>query len=329
MDNLLSEMAGSWPTLTPEPGQVISTATSAATIENIDEDIDQVVDEVIDEDTDENTDEDMDYYIHEHVNQDISDATSDTISEASMPVRAPGTVQADPTRLSIANFPYELQAAIFRFAADVPRIIFMEIDNNGAISFHAPEERLGLACQLSREMYLKDRRLYLFGNKFIWIEAPLDIFYLSKYDHYVPNAQRLGGIPLEGEYFEMQIVRNVAVDLQYLTSREDLQRSVMRISDHFRVLRTIHVFVPSGLPPQTAPLAAVPDTLLLSKIPKAHLIVAGGGGTHFWAALKYHIKRACTVIKEERFGINGGFYIKVFGHLTSLLDIPVTDGEDE
>src|SRR4051812_14664532 len=94
---------------------------------------------------------------------------------------APGTNPADETKPSIANLPYELQAAIFEAAIE-PQLIFVEITND-VLRFSPPSDNaIALACRLSREIFLKGKVLEEFGGKRYWLDPGRDIFYIRRDD---------------------------------------------------------------------------------------------------------------------------------------------------
>ncbi|KAK4132346.1 hypothetical protein BT67DRAFT_86253 [Trichocladium antarcticum] len=261
------------------------------------------------------TGNDSGWVANEEVDQEVSEEASDTTSTASVTAASEASetasevvdmtqytayrmTKADPTKPSFADFPYEIQAVIFKIAVADPQVIFIEI-SNGSIAFQAPSESLDTACTLSREIYLQNKSRHQFGNKFIWIEPARDIFYVFKDDYSFI------------QYFESHVVQNVALNLEVLITSYEPECVINRTWNHFHATNAIHIFVPDGPPIQIAPLPATPDTLILADIPVCHLVAAREGGLHYWAALKYQTKRGCRNIASH-------FEMGIFGHLTSL-----------
>ncbi len=234
---------------------------------------------------------------------------------------APGTTTADPSRPSIANLPYEIQAAIFEAAIE-PQIFFMDI-TNAMLTFARPADKaLGLTCQLSREIYLRAKTLHRFGPHSHWVDPERDIFYLHK-DDPVPRAPRPNSLETrmpDGEEFDRRVVQNVAVDLEYLGPhpRHD---PIVRIWVVFPHLRSIHIFVPKG-PPQTPALRSSPETLVLSDIPSKKIVAAPGYDNELWLAVRYQVKKVCARILTTENGWQGRHNPDVVGHCTSLRGTP-------
>jgi hypothetical protein len=230
---------------------------------------------------------------------------------------APGATQADLTRPSIATLPYEIQVAIFEAAMD-PQIFFVDITNNHRTFTRPAAKALGLACLLSREVYIKSKTLHMFGQRYHWVDPDRDIFYLRK-DDPVPRTHRPTdqetNLP-RAEGFDASAVRNVAVDLLYLGDhpRHD---PVIRLWTLFPEMRAIHVFVPKG-PPQTPVPRATPDTLVLSAIPSNQIVAAPGHDRELWLAVRYQVKKVCARILDNENGWRGRVHPEVAGHLTSL-----------
>jgi hypothetical protein len=231
---------------------------------------------------------------------------------------APGTTRADPTKASIANLPYEIQVAIFDAAME-PQVIFMDI-LNGALTFTPPADRtIGQACQLSREIYVKGKTLQQLGKHHVWVDGRRDIFYLRS-DDPIPRAhrpaERWESTPPLQEPFYLRVVRNIAVDLQYL-GEHPRHDAMIRIWSLFPHMRALHVFVPKG-PPQTPALRADPEGLVLSDIPIAHIVAAPKLDNELWLAVRYQVKKVCTRILTVENGWQGRHSPEVYGHLTSL-----------
>ncbi|KAL2142386.1 hypothetical protein VTI28DRAFT_1217 [Corynascus sepedonium] len=230
---------------------------------------------------------------------------------------APGATPADPTRPSIANLPYELQVAIFEAAAE-RQIFFVDIAND-VLSFSGPSGKaVGLACQLSREIYLKGKVLKKFGSHAHWLDPERDIFYLRR-DDPVPRANRPTDFEytrLKGDSFDERVVYNVAVDLGYL-GEHPRHDAVVRIWNLFPSLRTLHILAPKG-PPHTPPLLATPETLILSDIPSNQVVAAPHQDRELWLAVRYQVKKVCARILTTENGWHGRYYPEVVGHLTSL-----------
>ncbi|KAL2166280.1 hypothetical protein VTG60DRAFT_2985 [Thermothelomyces hinnuleus] len=230
---------------------------------------------------------------------------------------APGTTPANLNKPSIANLPYELQVAIFEAAVE-RQIFFVEISND-VLRFSSPSGRaIGLACQLSREIYLKGKVLKMFGNKPHWLDPDRDIFYLWK-DDPVPRANRptdFESSVLRGDAFDERVVRNVAVDLGYL-GEHPRHDAIVRIWNLFPSLRTLHILAPKG-PPHTPPLLATPETLVLSDIPSNQVVAAPHQDRELWLAVRYQVKKVCARILTTENGWHGRYYPEVVGHLTSL-----------
>ncbi|KAH6854182.1 hypothetical protein B0I37DRAFT_388294 [Chaetomium sp. MPI-CAGE-AT-0009] len=197
---------------------------------------------------------------------------------------APGTTQADMTKASIATLPYEIQVAIFDAAME-PQVIFMDIVN-GSLTFTPPTDKtIGLACQLSREIYCKNKTLRQLGKHHVWVDSGRDIFYLRS-DDPIPRAHRPSerweaAHPVH-EPFYLRVVRNIAVDLQYL-GEHPRHDAMVRIWSLFPHMRALHVLVPKG-PPQTPALRATPEGLVLSDIPIAHIVAAPKLDNELWLA---------------------------------------------
>ncbi|KAK4157875.1 hypothetical protein C8A00DRAFT_29260 [Chaetomidium leptoderma] len=234
---------------------------------------------------------------------------------------APGATQADSTKPSIATLPYEIQVAIFEAAMD-PQVFFMDITND-ILTFSRPADKaLGLACQLSREIYLKSKTLYEFGDQFHWLDPGRDIFYLSR-DDPVPRAQRPNYLDIKlpgGDKFDRRVVQNVALDLQYM-GHHPRHDAIVRVWTVFPHIRTIHILVPKG-PPQTPALQSTPDTLALSAIPSTQVVALPGHDNELWLAVRYQVKKVSTRILDTENGWHGRCTLDVVGHFTSLRGTP-------
>jgi hypothetical protein len=230
---------------------------------------------------------------------------------------APGTTVADPSKPSIANMPYELQVAIIE-AATGPQVIFLDIVND-TVSFAPPANMaLAMACRLTRQHYLKGKRLHRFGHRAYWIDRDFDIFYLSR-DDPIPRVSRpnsQSSRPPSGAIFDPRAVHHVAVDLQYLGPHPHYD-PLVRIWSVFPHMKAIHVLVPKG-PPQTPALQATPATLALSDIAGAHVVAAPGMDRELWFAVRYQVKKMCARILAAENGWHGRYNPDVLGHLTSL-----------
>ncbi|KAL2126023.1 hypothetical protein VTI74DRAFT_1929 [Chaetomium olivicolor] len=231
---------------------------------------------------------------------------------------APGVTQADPSRPGLANLPYELQAAIFEAAA-VPQVFFMQIAND-TLTFSPPADKgLALACQLSREHFLRHKKRYRFGDAAYWVDPERDIFYLYK-DDPIPRSGRPNTdirIP-GGDAFNPTIIRNVAVDLQYL-GHHPRHDAIFRIWSIFPCLKQVHIFVPKA-PLQTPALPATPETLVLSELPSTQVVAAPGHDRELWLAVRYQVKKVCGRILDADNGWHGRTKPEILGHFTTLLD---------
>jgi hypothetical protein len=231
---------------------------------------------------------------------------------------APGTTQADTTKASIATLPYELQAAIFDAAME-PQVIFMDIVD-GSLTFTPPADRtIGHACQLSREIYCKNKKLRVLGKDCVWVDSSRDIFYLRS-DDPIPRAHRPSERwesthQLEAPFY-LRAIRNVAIDLQYL-GEHPRHDAMVRIWSLFPHMRALHVLVPKG-PPQTPALQTTPEGLVLSEIPIAHIVAAPKHDKELWLAVRYQVKKVCSRILTVENGWQGRHMPEVYGHLTSL-----------
>ncbi|KAL2123089.1 hypothetical protein VTJ04DRAFT_3544 [Mycothermus thermophilus] len=235
---------------------------------------------------------------------------------------APGTCPADPSKPSLADLPYELQAAIFEAAAAGPQVVFVDIANN-KLTFTPPADQvLARVCRLSREIYLKDKVLRRVGDHIFWLDSDRDIFYIRS-DDPVPRVHRahtvydMPRLQWHGP-FDKKLVRNVGVDLHYLGDfpRHD---AIIRIWSVFPYLNAIHVFVPKG-PPRTPAPPATPETLVLSRIPCAQVVAAPGRDKEMWLAVRYQVRKVCDRIMNGEHSPDPRPIPKVIGHFTSLLD---------
>ncbi|KAL2019812.1 hypothetical protein VTK56DRAFT_9163 [Thermocarpiscus australiensis] len=238
---------------------------------------------------------------------------------------APGTTRADMARPSLASLPYELQLAIFE-AATGPQVFFMEIVNNVLTFFGPPYRGLSSACQLSRQVYTKGKRLCAFGSKRYWVNSELDIFFLSRDDPVGFVRPSVSSVKqLEGDKFKQSVILNVAVDLQYLGEHPRYEAAI-RIWLLFTSFETLHVFIPMG-PPHTPALKATPETLVLSAVPATQIVAAPSQDRELWLAVKYQLKRVYTKILASENGWNGRPKPDIVGHLTSLRVAPGTAGD--
>jgi hypothetical protein len=242
------------------------------------------------------------------------------------PRRVSGAKAADPTKLSLAALPFELQALVLEAAVE-PQVIFMDVVEN-VLKFTPPADAaLGLACRLSREVYTKNKALHKFGHQTFWLDPEHDIFYLRT-DDPVPRVPRPSPDPrlpaIDG--VNLKTIRNVAVDLPYLGSHPHLD-SVFRILALFPHLTTIHVLVPKG-PPGTAPARSTPETLVLSKMPHTQVVAAPGGhDKELFLAVRYQVRKVCARILDIE---NGRRLLpEVVGHLASLRDGAVEQEQEE
>ncbi|KAK3310721.1 uncharacterized protein B0T15DRAFT_46879 [Chaetomium strumarium] len=233
-------------------------------------------------------------------------------------VRAPGVTTADPTRPSLAGLPYEIQLLIFEAALGI-QVFFVEIANNTLTISRSAGKALGLACRLSRAIYTSERILCQFGDKVHWVDPEGDIFYLYKDDERprIPWSRESDVMPeLVDNNIDRAVIRNVAVDLQYLGVHPRFL-PLIRIWSLFSSLTTIHIFVPKG-PVRTKALAATPDTLLLSDMPKNQIVAAPDADLEHWLAVKYQVIRACNRMLDTEAGWHTRSKPDVVGHLTSL-----------
>ncbi|KXX78702.1 hypothetical protein MMYC01_204593 [Madurella mycetomatis] len=225
-----------------------------------------------------------------------------------------GTTRADNSRPSIADLPYEMQASIFE-AAMGPQVFFMEIANE-VLTFSRPADKgLALACRLSREIYIKSKKLCEFGSNFHWVDPEQDIFYLYQDDGMrlvrpsIVNTRLPGG-----ERFDASVLQNVAVDLQYL-GEHPRRDAAIRIWTIFPSLKTLHVFVPDG-PPRTPALDVTPETLVLCELRRIQVVAPPGQDKELWSAVKYQLIKTCSRILDSENGWNGRTRPEVVGHLT-------------
>jgi hypothetical protein len=242
------------------------------------------------------------------------------------PRRVSGAKAADPTKLSLAALPFELQALVLEAAVE-PQVIFMDVVEN-VLKFTPPADAaLGLACRLSREVYTKNKALHKFGDQTFWLDPDHDIFYLRT-DDPVPRVPRPSPDPrlpaIDG--VNLKTIRNVAVDLPYLGSHPHLD-SVFRILALFPHLTTLHVLVPKG-PPGTLPARSTPETLVLSKMPHTQVVAAPGGhDKELFLAVRYQVRKVCARILDIE---NGRRLLpEVVGHLASLRDGTVVQQQEE
>jgi hypothetical protein len=229
---------------------------------------------------------------------------------------APGVIAGDPSRPGLASLPYELQAAVFE-ATIRPQIFFLQITNDVLTFSRSADRGIGSACRLSREIYIKSKTLCKFGCNFHWVNPDNDIFYLYKDDgvrYGVRNPESMTRPP-KGDSFEPSLLRNIAVDLQYL-GVHPRHEAANRVWSIFPSLKTLHVFVPSG-PPQTPALSVTPEALVLSELRGALVVAAPGLDKELWSAVKYQLKRTFDRILDARNGWNGRVKPDVVGHLTS------------
>lgn len=232
--------------------------------------------------------------------------------------RAPGTSWDNPNELSLAAFPYELQAAVFK-AAVGPQIMFMEIEGDEMKFSDSISKGLALACKLSREYYIRGKSLQRFGQHMSWIDPSRDIFYLHKDDHIFrgqrPASPQTVTIPTTG-FFNKSAIQNIAVDLQYL-GPHPRHEALIRIWTIFPALRSLHVFAPKG-EPGTPAVNAQPGTLVLSDMPIRQIVAAPDCANELWLAVRYQIKKVCSRILETEEGWSDRGVPEVFGHLASL-----------
>jgi hypothetical protein len=244
-------------------------------------------------------------------------------------IRAPGVIIADPTKPSLARVPYEIQLLIFEAALGT-QVFFVEIANNTLTISRSAGKALGLTCRLARAIYTNERILCQFGDQVHWVDPKGDIFYVYKDDDrpQIPWAREADAMPdLVDNNIDRRVIRNVAVDLQYLGVHPRFL-PLIRIWSIFSSLTTIHIFVPKG-PVRTKALEATPDTLLLSDMPKNQIVAAPDADLEHWLAVKYQVIRACTRMLDTEAGWHSRSKPDVVGHLTSLYRQPLHDNLGE
>ncbi len=87
-----------------------------------------------------------------------------------------GLVALDPTSLSVAHLPYEIQVMIFEAASGL-QILFVVLNNDKSMGISPAPIQSGLAatCRMARRVYLQDKVRAL--DRY-WVDAARDIFYL-------------------------------------------------------------------------------------------------------------------------------------------------------
>ncbi|KAK4240823.1 hypothetical protein C8A03DRAFT_12917 [Achaetomium macrosporum] len=233
-------------------------------------------------------------------------------------LRASGVIRADQSRPSLARLPYEIQVLIFEAALGI-QVFFVEHTNNALTISRSAGKALGLTCRLSREIYIKQRRLCQFGDQLHWVDPKRDIFYLYKDDDFpnVPWVRDSDAVArLADDNIDRRVIRNVAVDLEYLGAHPRYL-PLTRIWSLFSSMRTLHIFIPKG-PVRTPALPATPDTLVLSDLPKNQIVAAPNADLEHWLAVKYQVMKACTRMLDAEAGWHVRSKPDVVGHLTSL-----------
>ncbi|KAK4144921.1 uncharacterized protein C8A04DRAFT_36275 [Dichotomopilus funicola] len=234
--------------------------------------------------------------------------------------RAPGTSWDNPDELSLAVFPYELQAAVFKAAVAPPQIIFTEIKGDEMIFSEPINKGLALACKLSREFYLRCKTRHRFNRHLTWVDPGRDIFYLHKDNHLFrsqrPASPQTVTVPTIG-FYNKAVVKNIAVDLQYL-GPHPRHEALVRLWTIFPALRSVHVLVPKGEPGTPTPITR-PDTLVLSDMPIRQIVAAPGCANELWLAVRYQMKKVCGRILETEEAWSHRQVPDVFGHLAGLV----------
>ncbi len=96
-----------------------------------------------------------------------------------------GLVVDDPTRLSVAHLPYELQVMVFEAASQI-QILFVVMNDNSMTLSEPVQFGLAASCRMARRLYIRNKVRVL--DRY-WVDPTRDIFYLR--DETTPTRFRV------------------------------------------------------------------------------------------------------------------------------------------
>ncbi|KAH8891879.1 hypothetical protein GQ53DRAFT_139285 [Thozetella sp. PMI_491] len=223
------------------------------------------------------------------------------------PVHDDGLVAMDPTKLSVAHVPYEIQVMIFEAASDL-QILFVAIDDK-SISLASDPIQYGLAatCRMARRVFLRGKVRAL--DRY-WVDPARDIFYLR--DDLMPIRFRYRYLQEALQKYNRDMMLNVAIDLECL-GEHPRRDALIRMWTIFPKMKTLHVF--AARDPYEDKPKWNPEDIVLDELPGLRVLSPPGQDRELWWAVKYQLNKTCIRILDAEAGWDGRVPPQVQGHL--------------